>query len=157
MKAKIENKCDSPPDAVLETQLRETFNSFLNLSVFPSYVSGANKGGVSHTYLPSEKKRKLCLVETSVRSQKVDVNVSVPWTHQIIHRTKLAAVLAKAEKYDALCSSLTRKCYQGSKLGNRLFGTAAAMVHTSRNERRRNHRSNDNCCNLGECRHQDQV
>ena len=55
--------------------------------------------------------------------------MSIPLTHQIIHQTKLATVLAKAEKYDALWNSLTQKRYQGRRnMGNRLFGTAAAMV-----------------------------
>ena len=126
LKAKIE-KCDSPPDAALETELREKVDSFLNSSIFPSNVSETNKG-VSHTTInsnnidtyhsPEKKKRKLSLVETSVRSQKVDVNVSIPLTHQIICRTKLATFLAKAAKYDALWNSLTRKLYQGSNMGN---------------------------------------
>ena len=68
LKAKIE-KCDSPPNAALETELREKVDSFLNSSIFPSNVSETNEG-VSHTTINSnnidtyhspEKKDENCL------------------------------------------------------------------------------------------------
>ena len=124
----------SPHDPTVQQKIDSFLESIQN------YIeeSGEDRG-VSHTAInfnsqathlssAGTKRRKLNMVETHVRSQKMDVNVVLPATHQVIQRSKLSIIESKAESYDRLIKDLTRLRYKGSNLGNRFFATAAAMV-----------------------------
>ena len=61
-------------------------------------------------------------------SNKNDFEIQVPLTHKLIHVSRLQQISAKAKKYDALVSSLSRSKYEGKKEADKMLGYAASIV-----------------------------
>ena len=68
------------------------------------------------------------LKEIICRSNKQDVTVTIPTTHELVHVSHLARLEAKAKNYDKLMRELSRKKYKGSKMGDAMLGLGASLI-----------------------------
>ena len=57
-----------------------------------------------------------------------EVQVVVPNTHVLIHRSRLSQLEKKARSFDKLMNNLSQPIYRGSTLGNKMLGCAASLV-----------------------------
>ena len=87
-----------------------------------------NTNEVSKCVESGTKLRNMKMENRTISTNKHKVSVSIPSSHELNRKLSLSIVKKKAIKYDNLITSLTRTNYDGSGIGNRLFGTVAAMV-----------------------------
>mmetsp|Transcript_27215 Transcript_27215/g.26089 ORF Transcript_27215/g.26089 Transcript_27215/m.26089 type:complete len:133 (+) Transcript_27215:726-1124(+) len=53
--------------------------------------------------------------------------VEIPTTHDLVHASRLNQLSAKAAKYDAIMSSITRSKYEGKANEDKILGYAASI------------------------------
>ena len=86
---------------------------------------GGGEGNVSNE---DEEETTIRQHIITISSDKKIFEVTLPTTHDVIHKSLLGSLKKKAALYDSLMNEVSRNKYNGSKLGNSLLGMAASIV-----------------------------